>query len=118
MKLRALAFLFIGVINPLSAAVPAPDGRPHKFEYGEKQFLLDGQPMLIAAGEMHFGRVLPQDWEHRIKQAKAMGLNTLSFYLFWNLCEPREGEFTFTGLTDVRRMLKLCQENGLWVILR
>ncbi|HWA28123.1 MAG TPA: beta-galactosidase [Lacunisphaera sp.] len=100
------------------AAAPEPDGKPHKFEYGERVFLLDGQPMLIAAGEMHFGRVLPQDWETRIKQAKAMGLNTLSFYLFWNLCEPQEGKFTFTGLTDVRRMLKLCQENGLWAILR
>ncbi|HEY0863696.1 MAG TPA: beta-galactosidase [Lacunisphaera sp.] len=113
-----VALLLGAAVCPLRAAVPAPDGKPHRFEYGEKQFLLDGQPMLIAAGEMHFGRVLPQDWEHRIKQAKAMGLNTLSFYLFWNLCEPREGEFTFTGLTDVRRMLQLCQENGLWVVLR
>jgi beta-galactosidase len=118
MKLHVLVFLLIAAISPLYAAVPAPDGKSHQFALGEKQFLLDGQPMLIAAGEMHFGRVLPEDWEHRIKQAKAMGLNTLSFYLFWNLCEPREGEFTFTGLTDVRRMLKLCQENGLWVILR
>jgi len=74
--------------------------------------------MLIVAGEMHFGRVLPGDWELRIKQARAMGLNTVSFYLFWNLCEPREGEFTFSGMTDVRRMLQLCQENGLWAILR
>lgn len=100
------------------AARPGPDGQPHRFELSGTRFLLDGEPMLIAAGEMHFGRVLPEDWETRIKQAKAMGLNTLSFYLFWNLCEPREGEFTFTGLTDVRRMLRLCQENGLWVILR
>jgi beta-galactosidase len=117
-NITLLLVLFLGTGGCFARAVPAPDGQPHKFEFGDKQFLLDGQPMLIAAGEMHFGRVLPQDWEHRIKQAKAMGLNTLSFYLFWNLCEPREGEFTFKGLTDVRRMLQLCQENGLWVILR
>jgi beta-galactosidase len=121
MKLRlfALLLLLLPLARAQSApAVRAPDGRPHKFEASGAQFTLDGQPMLIVAGEMHFGRVLPEDWEARIKQAKAMGLNTLSFYLFWNLCEPREGEFNFTGLTDVRRMLQLCQENGLWVILR
>jgi beta-galactosidase GanA len=32
---------------------------------------------------MHFGRVLPEDWDARLKQAKAMGLSTVSLYLFW-----------------------------------
>jgi beta-galactosidase len=116
----ALAFVSLfPVLGRAQAVTPlAPDGKPHRFELREKQFWIDGEPTLLVAGEMHFGRVLPEDWELRIKQAKAMGLNTLSFYLFWNLCEPREGEFNFTGLTDVRRMLQLCQQNGLWVILR
>jgi beta-galactosidase len=121
--LRAgLLALFVSLTLGAACAQPltrhVPDGKPHTFEAREKQFLIDGEPTLLLAGEMHFGRVLPEDWELRIKQAKAMGLNTVSFYLFWNLCEPREGEFTFTGLTDVRRMLQLCQENGLWAILR
>ena len=95
-----------------------PDGKPHKFETRNKQFLIDGEPTLLIAGEMHFGRVLPEDFETRVKQAKAMGLNTLSFYLFWNLSEPQEGQFDFSGPNDVRRMLKICQDNGMWVILR
>jgi len=73
---------------PLSSIVP--DGKPHKFAAVGKQFLLDDQPTTIIAGEMHFGRIQPEDFETRIKQAKAMGLNTISFYLFWNLCEPRK----------------------------
>ena len=95
-----------------------PDGKPHKFEAKNKQFLIDGEPTLLIAGEMHFGRILPEDFETRVKQAKAMGLNALSFYLFWNLSEPQEGQFDFTGMNDVRRMCKICQDNGLWVILR
>jgi beta-galactosidase len=95
-----------------------PENRTHKFEARDGQFFIDGEPILLISGEMHFGRVLPEDWDTRLKQAKAMGLNTISLYLFWNLCEPREGEFDFTGMTDVRRMLELCRENGLWVILR
>src|SRR5262245_54188696 len=95
-----------------------PDGKPHTFEAKNKQFLIDGEPTLLIAGEMHFGRILPEDFETRVKQAKAMGLNALSFYLFWNLTEPEEGQFDFTGANDVRRMLKICQDNGMWAILR
>jgi beta-galactosidase len=95
-----------------------PGGKVHKFEARNHQFLIDGQPTMLVAGEMHFGRVQPQDWETRIKQAKAMGLNTISFYLFWNQVETKEGKFNFTGMTDVRRVLKLCQANGVWAVLR
>lgn len=63
-------------------------------------------------------RILPEFWEDRIKKARAMGLNTVSVYLFWNQMEPTEGHFNFDGINDVRRFVKLCQENGLWVALR
>lgn len=96
----------------------APEDRSHKFSARNGEFYINGKPSLIVSGEMHFGRVLPEDWDARLKQAKAMGLNTVSFYLFWNLCEPREGKFKFTGMTDVRRMLQLCRKIGLWAILR
>jgi beta-galactosidase len=95
-----------------------PDGKAHQFEARAHQFFMDGQPTMLVAGEMHFGRVQPEDWETRIQQAKAMGLNTISFYLFWNQVETKEGEFHFTGMTDVRRVLQLCRENGMWAVLR
>ncbi|MDP9173192.1 MAG: beta-galactosidase [Planctomycetota bacterium] len=107
-----------GAQTTVASAAPVPDGKPHKFELRDKQFKIDGQPLFLAAGEMHFARVLPEDWETRIKQAKAMGLNTISFYIFWNQVEPKEGKFDFSGTNDLRRVLKLCQENGLWAILR
>jgi beta-galactosidase len=120
-RLAALGLLAAGLALPAAAQTVTnvvPDGRPHKFEARNHQFLLDGQPTLLAAGEMHFGRVQPGDWETRIRQAKAMGLNTISFYLFWNQVETKEGKFDFTGMTDVRRVLKLCQQNGMWAVLR
>lgn len=36
----------------------------------------------------------------------------------WNLHEPREGEFDFSGRLDVRRFVKTAGELGLNVILR
>jgi beta-galactosidase len=117
-----IAFVSFACAALSAAAQPiahvAPDGKPHTFEMHDKQFFLDDQPTLLIAGELHFSRVLAEDWPLRIKQAKAMGLNTLSFYLFWNQVEPREGKFDFTGVNDVRRVLQLCQENGMWAILR
>jgi beta-galactosidase len=114
-----LVFGYIAVNAPAQSVTSiVPDGKPHKFEARDHQFFIDGQPTMLVAGEMHFGRVQPDDWDTRIKQAKAMGLNAVSFYLFWNMCEPKEGKFNFTGMTDVRRVLKLCEKNGMWAILR
>ncbi len=117
MAVSLLAVVVFIAMALLATAVVTED-RPHTFEARNGEFFIDGKPTLLVSGEMHFGRVLPEDWDTRIKQAKAMGLNTISLYLFWNLCEPREGEFDFTGMADVRRMLELCRENGLWAILR
>lgn len=110
---RLAQFAFIGclaagAVRNLSAQTVTsivPDGKAHKFEARDHQFFIDGQPTLLVAGEMHFGRVLPEDWETRIQQARAMGLNTISLYLFWNQVEPKQGKFNFTGMTDVRRVL-------------
>ena len=115
---RLAQFAFIGclaagAVRNLSAQTVTsivPDGKAHKFEARDHQFFIDGQPTLLVAGEMHFGRVLPEDWETRIQQARAMGLNTISLYLFWNQVEPKQGKFNFTGMTDVRRVLQLLPE--------
>jgi beta-galactosidase len=120
-RLSWLGLIAAGLVLHLPAQTVTsivPDGKAHKFEARDHQFFIDDQPTMLVAGEMHFGRVQPEDWETRIKQAKAMGFNTISFYLFWNQVETKEGAFNFTGMTDVRRVLKLCQDNGMWAILR
>jgi beta-galactosidase len=88
------------------------------FVIGETNFLLNGQPFLIKAGEMHPARIPHEYWAERLKMAHAMGLNTISIYTFWNQFEPREGEFNFTGDADVAQFVRLAQAEGLWVILR
>ena len=47
-----------------------------------------------------------------------MGLNTVCAYLFWNLHEPTEGQFDWTGQADDAQFCRIAQEEGLWVILR
>ena len=64
-------------------ATGAPPPR-HTFTLGTADFLLDGKPLQIIAGEMHPARIPPQYWRHRIKMTKAMGCNTIAAYIFWN----------------------------------
>ena len=49
---------------------------------------------------------------------KALGMNTLCLYVFWNIHEQEEGKFDFTGNNDVAEFIRLAQENGLYVIVR
>jgi len=90
----------------------------HTFAIGDKDFLLDGKPFQIRCGEVHFTRVPRAYWDHRLKMAKAMGLNAVCVYLFWNKLEGKEGQFDWSGENDAAEFCRLAQMNGLWVILR
>ncbi|TGE04686.1 glycoside hydrolase family 35 protein [Hymenobacter fodinae] len=95
-------------------------GRPatHTFALGPTQFLLDGKPFQMISGELHYPRIPREAWRARLKMAKAMGLNTIGTYVFWNAHEPQPGKYDFSGNHDVAAFVKMAQEEGLWVILR
>jgi len=90
----------------------------HTFVLGDSAFLLDGKPLQMISGEIHYPRVPREAWRSRMKMAKAMGLNTIGTYVFWNVHEPQEGHYEFTGNNDVAEFVKIAQEEGLWVVLR
>jgi beta-galactosidase len=90
----------------------------HTFAIGTNDFLLDGQRFQIRCGEIHAARVPMEYWRHRLQMAKAMGLNTVCAYLFWNLHEPKPGEYVWTGQADDAEFCRIAQEEGLWVVLR
>lgn len=90
----------------------------HTFELSKNDFLLDGKPFQIISGEIHYPRVPREAWRDRMKMAKAMGLNTIGTYVFWNLHEPQKGKFDFSGNNDIAEFVKIAKEEGLWVILR
>ena len=88
------------------------------FTVGDNDFLLNGKPFLIRCGEMHFARIPEEYCQHRLRMARAMGLNTVCAYLFWNFHEPEPGHFNFSGNADAARFCRLAQAEGLKVILR
>ena len=92
--------------------------QPGTFTLGNKEFLLNGKPYVIRAAELHYARIPREYWEHRIQLCKAMGMNTVCIYLFWNLHEQKPDVYDFTGQNDVAEFVKLVQKNGMYCIVR
>ncbi|URL57169.1 beta-galactosidase [Luteibacter flocculans] len=99
-------------------SVPALAATPPHFAIQGDQFLLDGKPYVIRSGEMHYPRIPRADWRDRLRKARAMGLNTITTYAFWNVSEPEPGKFDFSGNNDIAAFVRTAQEEGLNVIVR
>ena len=82
--------------------------KPGTFTVGDKTFLLNNQPFVVKAAEVHYPRIPRPYWEHRIQMCKALGMNTLCLYVFWNIHEQQEGVFDFTGNNDVAAFCRLA----------
>ena len=92
--------------------------KPGSFTVGDKTFLLNGKPFIVKAAEVHYPRIPRPYWEHRIQMCKALGMNAVCIYIFWNIHEQQEGQFDFTGNNDVAEFCRIAQKNGLYVIVR
>jgi len=115
--MKSLASYLVALLA-LSIVARTEAATAHRFEIGDTDFLLDGQRFQIRCGEIHSARVPPEYWRHRLKLAKAMGLNTICAYLFWNYHEWEEGKYDWSGPRDAAAFCRIAQEEGLWVILR
>ena len=101
-----------------SAQIAAAPTASHSFRVEGDHFSLDGKPFRVLAGEMHYARVPRAYWRDRLRKAKAMGLNTITTYVFWNVHEPQPGVYDFSGNNDVAEFVREAQQEGLYVNLR
>jgi beta-galactosidase len=111
----ALLFLLFALFLSIQHSFAA---EAHTFKAEKGQFTLDGKPFQVISGEMHYARIPRAYWRERFKMAKAMGLNTITTYVFWNEHEQRPGEYDFSGNRDVAEFIREAQQEGLYVILR
>ncbi|KAI5923104.1 family 35 glycoside hydrolase [Camillea tinctor] len=97
----------------LTAPVPA-------FTYDRDSFYLHGTPHVIVGGQMDPQRIPRAYWRDRLAKARAMGLNTIFSYVYWNLLEPAPGEWRAREPpeNDVAAYFRIAQEEGLGVVLR
>ena len=115
--LRTIVMSLMLMAATLSATA-AGSTKSGDFTVGKGTFLLNGEPFVVKAAEIHYPRIPRPYWEHRIRMCKALGMNTVCIYIFWNFHEQREGEFDFTGDKDIAEFCRLAQRNGMYVIVR
>ena len=87
-----------------------------EFKVGETDFLLDGRPVRLLSGALHYFRVHEEHWGHRLAMLRAMGLNCVETYVPWNLHEPGPG--TYDDVEALGRFLDAAHEAGLPAIVR
>jgi beta-galactosidase len=88
------------------------------FSIGDEDFLLDGQPVRILSGALHYFRLHPDQWADRIRSARELGLNTIETYVPWNAHAPVRGDFRTDGILDLGRFLDEVAAQGMWAIVR
>lgn len=110
----AIGMLLMGAMPSL-----AQNKAAHSFEVKGGEFVYDGKPVKIHSGEMHFARIPKEYWRHRLQMLKAMGMNTVATYVFWNYHEVAPGVWDFKSESrNIREFIKTAQDVGLMVILR
>ncbi len=114
--MNKILLILIGLLALL--ATSCSNREKGTFEVGQNTFLLNGEPFVVKAAELHYPRIPREYWEHRIQMTKALGMNTICLYIFWNIHEPEEGKFDFTGNSDVAAFCRLAQKYGMYVIVR
>ena len=88
------------------------------FEIKDGHFYVNGKVTPILSGEMHYPRIPHQYWRHRLRMMRAMGLNTVATYVFWNLHETEPGKWDFEGDKNLAEYIRIAGEEELMVILR
>ena len=83
-----------------------------------ESFLLNGKPFVIHSGEIHYPRIPHQYWRERLHTVHALGLNTICTYIFWNVHEPAQGMWDFSGDNNLVEFIRLAQQEGLFVLVR
>jgi beta-galactosidase GanA len=91
----------------------------HEVTYDHYSLMIDGQRLLLQAGEFHYFRLPSPDlWWDVLEKYRAEGFNAVSIYFNWAYHSPKPGVYDFSGVRDVDRLLRTAEDLGLYVIAR
>src|SRR5690348_5697456 len=102
-----------------ASAAPTLATTAHEMSWDSQSLKIDGQRVFIWSGEVHpFRLPSPGAWRDVLQKMRAIGFNTVSFYFPWGYYTPSPGVYDFTGVRDIDRVLRMAEEEGLYVIVR
>ena len=110
------------VLPPIALAndamFPAQTAASASIGWKNNYFTVNGKPVVINAGEIHYARVPRELWRERLVKMKRAGFNTVSTYVFWNAQEPAPGVFETGDNLDLDAWLSEIEAVGLYAIVR
>ncbi|KAK8034885.1 hypothetical protein PG993_009880 [Apiospora rasikravindrae] len=87
--------------------------------WDEHSLFVNGTRVLILSGEFHpFRLPVPYLWLDVFQKVRALGFNTVSFYVDWALLEGNPGHFTAEGVFALEPFFEAAQKAGIWLIAR
>lgn len=87
--------------------------------YDKNSIIINGKREFIRSGAFHYFRSPGEEIAlDRFKKLKSGGYNTVDIYFNWNYHSKAPGEYDFSGIKDVRKVLDAAKEVGLFVIAR
>lgn len=88
----------------------------------QRQIRIDGEPVVVMAGEVHYFRVARAEWGQRLDLLVEAGCDTVASYIPWIFHELPDGTIDVTGETrperDIGAFIDLAAEKGLRFIAR
>jgi len=80
---------------------------PQLVKKGDKfSFMVDGKPFIILGGQVDNTAAFPDRMERDRDAFRVMNLNTVEYPVYWNVIEPEEGKFDFTGFDQILRGIR------------
>lgn len=87
--------------------------------YDKNSLIVDGKRVFIRSGAFHYFRTPGVEAaKDRFMKMKAAGYNAVDIYFNWNYHSKNEGQYDFSGIKDVSKILQTAKEVGLFVIAR
>jgi len=87
--------------------------------FDKYSLIIDGKRTYIKSGAFHYFRVPGAELaKDRFLKLKAAGYNAVDLYFHWQYHSEEKGKYDFAGLKDVRKVLQMARDVGLFVIAR
>ena len=109
--------------SKLDKTVGIEFSHPDRIRYDNHSLIIDGKPVFIYSGAIHYFRCPRELWKDRLQKLKDAGLNCVETYLAWNLHEPDEpanpGDFSkLRDMEQIGDFIQTARDLGLYVIIR
>lgn len=118
--MMALGCILCAQLHTVNAQTNAKKYTPTQIPYlktfeSHSQLMVDGQPFLMVAGELHNSTSsAPEYFSQAMQNAKEMNVNTVIASVAWEQFEPQEGKFDYSQIDFI---LKNANEKKLKVVL-